>query len=368
MTAKVHLPLAEVRLSQSNINEGMKCLFLFKTSTLEKLQPRFTPAPLRRGTLIAEGMAAARLAHFDGETSLESLQAAGRIKMIAKHDEWMKEPAVAPHLNEEMEEQFEKQLEACKLIFDRALEYTQLHEGRYETLTLKNGTPLIEHEMSLELPGFKEFGGKLDWVCRDTETGDEWLWDDKSLKRLPGEEYYETQLQAPAYQHLLNERHGLHLTGTINYLIRAHVPAVPEMNSKKSKGQSKPGMSRKKISTDWPTYRQALLDNGLNVNDYLDVKNSLSPFQRIDRYYRTPKEVKAAWENVRLVAQLLLNQQASDQWPRNLNPFNCQGCWLKTYCLADLRGHDTDFLAKTEYMREGEAPFFPIDIVDEDGE
>lgn len=368
MTAKIHLPLTEVRLSQSNINEAMKCLYLFMNSTLEKLQPRFTPAPLRRGTLIAEGFAGARLAHFDGESSLDSLLDAGWMKMNAKHEEWMAEPAIKNHITDDLLLEMGKQLSESQKVFARALEFTGLHEGKWETLTLPDGTPLIEHEMSLELPGFKEFGGKLDWACVDTATDDRWLWDDKTQKKMSGEEYYETQLQAPAYQHLLNERHDLHITGTINYLVRAHVPKVPSMNKKKTKGQKAPGMSRGPCSTDWTTYRQALLDNGLNPNDYLDMKEKLSAFQRIDKYYRTPKEVAGAWETVRLVAQLLVRQEASNEWPRNLNPFNCNGCWLKTFCLADLRGHDTDFLSKTEYMREGEAPFFPVDIIGEDEE
>ncbi len=347
------------------IYEWLRCRFMFKVSTLEQLQPRFTPAPLRRGTLVATGLEIARRAQFAGETSLEFMQEAGFTAMGVKHDEWMEEEAIKPHLNEEMEEEFGKQLEAAKLIFARALEFLGLHEGKWETVALADGTPLIEHEMSVPMPGFKEFGGKLDWVVRNTDTGHLWLWDDKTQKRLAGEEYFETQLQAPAYQHLLKEKHGLELQGTINYLIRAHVPAVPTMNKTKTKGQSAPGMSRKKIATDWETYKAELLEYGLNPNDYQDVKHNLSPFQRIDCYFRTPKEVAAVWQTVKEVAQELA---ASEHYPRNLNPFNCMGCKFKSYCLADLRGHDTDFLAKTEYMREGEAPFFPIDLIGEDND
>jgi hypothetical protein len=90
------------------------------------------------------------------------------------------------------------------------------------------------------------------------------------------------------------------------------------------------------------------------MKDKLDAKI----MQRVDRYYRTKKEVEAVYVNCNGVADKINASNVTKTWPRNLNPFTCQGCRIRSYCLADLRGHDTEFLARTEYMREGEQPFY----------
>lgn len=361
MTAKT---VGELRFSQSIAASFQRCAYKFQLNELQGLLPRYTPAPLRRGTLVAIGMEAARRAHFEGETCLENLVGRGNVAMRLHHDEWLDQPHIKDHVTDDMREDFERQSMAAGLIFARGLEFIGLHEGRWETLADNNGLPYIEYEMSTELEGFAlGHGGKLDWLVREVETGHVWIWDDKTHKRLMGEEYYDTQRQANTYLRQLRDYHDVEVTGNIMFQMRAHVPEQPKMNTRKSKGQDAPGMSVAKCATDWKTYRQALLDNGLNPDDYQEMVHKLTPFDKIDRYYRTPKEVDRVWQDSLDVAENLLTVK---KFPRNLNPFNCNGCNMRSYCLADLRGHDTEFLAKTEYVRDGEPSFFPATFVEED--
>jgi hypothetical protein len=377
------IELSEYRLSQSGLTRWHACQWAFFVMELLQIQPRFTPAPLRRGTLVHAGFEAALRCEWWARriakkpASLSQLWVMGERAIRHAQDAWLSTDGIKPHLTAELRQAAQELCDDAVLIFRRSFEALGVHTGEWETVEDKNGLPLIEYKMTVPLPGFKEFGGTLDWVARDRE-GLLWLFDFKTHKQIKDAGYYDTRLQDNVYLDLLGSEYGIEIVGSIVYQVRAAVPQEPEMNKTKRKGESAPGMSRNKnIVTDWETYRKALLKNGLNPADYQDMREALQDrvFQRADRYYRTKKERKRVVLNVlRTVDQIREGQGhyiksggKESVYARNLNPFTCVSCKIRSYCLADLRGHDTDFLRRTEYMREGEQAFYSsVEFLEDD--
>lgn len=351
-------------LHQSNVTEWTRCKYRYRLTVIEGLQPRFAPAPLRRGTLVHAGMESALLAHFEGLTA-KAILSAGHRRIIDEQDKWLAQEYIAPHITPELLENAIEQCQFASHIFERAFKALGILEGEWETMTI-DGKPIIEWEMRIPFEGFEGFQGAIDWVARHVRTDNVWLVDFKTRKSMQGEGYDDAQIQAPVYQHLLRTLHGMNLCGTATYQIRAAIPEVPEVNKTKKKGEDRPSMSRSSLATDWPTYRQTLIDEHLDPADYEDIRAKLKPFDRWDYTFRSAMEVERVWRTVRSHGAAILDAEriaqelgVEDAYPRSLNAFNCMGCSMRNYCLADLRGQDTDFLARTEYMREGEAPALP---------
>ena len=130
------------------------------------------------------------------------------------------------------------------------------------------------------------------------------------------------------------------------------------MNSRKTKqpdGTMAIGMSRAAVTTDWATYRQALLDNDLDPDMYLDMKDKLpASFDVVSQYYRGPREAAEVWNTVLDTVDMMEAAHAQNKFPRNISPFTCRGCSHRSYCEADLQDEDLEVLRNTEYMREDE--------------
>ena len=373
--------LADVRVSQSTQGAWHGCKYRFKVVVLQGIRPRFTPAPLRRGTLVHAGFEAALRCQWwclkDGwwseheeERRLRRLINMGEHAIREKQDAWLAKPDIAPHISQELRDAADRLVDESCLIFRRSFEALGLHQGRWETLEDPSGQPLIEYNITVppESVGvderFEEVGGTIDWVSRD-EDGNVWLWDFKTGVQIQdAEDKYATQLQAGFYIALLWLVLKLELRGSINYQIRAAVPKQPKLNKPRKAGDKAP-MSKADCLTTWEVYREALVANDLNPADYQDMRAKLAAktWQRIDRYYRTKQEVQTVWTNVVETSQMMADTEG--QYPRNLNPFTCGFCKMREYCLADLRGHDTKFLRKTSYMVEGEAAFYPEVIIED---
>lgn len=367
-------------MSQSRASDA-RCLYKYKLIHVDKLVRRWTPGPMRRGTLVHAGLQfalwwdradlmAARGINGQRVRPPHSAEAWGEAAIRNAQAVWLDSDELRGHVTDEMRQGAVEQCDQAVAIFRRVWAF--LDVGRkWETVCLPDGTPLIEYQMRAPglIPGGHFVGaqGTLDWVARDLETGHIWLFDFKTQKALQSDDYHSIQLQAPLYQYLLMRDAGLKVAGTATLQIRAAIPAVPTMNKTKAKGQDKPGMSRAKCATTPEIYRQALLDNGLDPCDYADVIAELKPFDRISKYYRSREHVMQAVGDLQNMGALIGRAHDHGEWPRNANPFSCRGCSHREYCEAELNGEDTEEMANTLFMREGEIPYPAIEWED-DGE
>lgn len=242
-----------------------------------------------------------------------------------------------PEYMQELQQTYEESLEITK----RAIRNLELEKGRWETLVL-NGEPVIEYRIEVPLSGWKGFVGYIDWAAKDLHTGYKWLIDFKTKKVLHGEENEEINLQASVYQYLLMKK-GLELNGSASFQIRSEVPEIPE----KTKSGS---ISKALITTDWETYSAEVLRNNLSLENYIDVKNKLKPFDKFTTNYRSLIEIEKIWGEVLAIAEDM--RYTGLPIYRNINPVNCKSCAYHDLCFEELRGNDTQYIEQNFFTKE----------------
>lgn len=370
--------LSDQWISQSRATDWMRCPYRYQLVHVDRLVRRWTPAPMKRGTLVHAGLQyalwwdwvdarAARWVNNERIRPTASALAWGEAAIRHTQAVWLQSEAIAPHVTEDLLAGAERQVDEAILIFRRVWKFLGVEDGKWETVSIivdGRAVPLIEHKM--RAPGLMPGGwagaqGTLDWVARERGTGHIWLFDLKTSKVIHSADYHFIQTQLPLYQFLLM-RDGLNVVGTAQLQARAAVPQVPKLNKTRAKGQEAPGLSRSKIATDPQTYMQAILDNGLDPDDYRDVLSELRPFDTISFHYRSWEQVEKIVDTLQSHALNMAAAHEQNRFPRNAYPFGCQGCTHRTYCEADLLGEDTDILAETEYMREGEVPYPAVEF------
>lgn len=221
---------------------------------------------------------------------------------------------------------------------------------RYETVSLPNGTPIVELPFTMKLPPharsrFAGVHGTVDWVLRDLELRADFNADFKVRKAFTPPEAEEINLQQTLYQRLLTAN-GINTDGTIMFQIKAQSPREPEVL------KSGKGMSRAAIVSDWDTYQDALCKHGFDPEEYREdmvPKLNAVEWNRVEYTYRSPEEAKKLWEMVILpVAVEIGEAQNRDQ--RAWHFMACNGCWARSFCVAEVRGEDLDFLLETQYI------------------
>ncbi len=220
-------------------------------------------------------------------------------------------------------------------ITHRVIDSAGIADGRWETIEL-DGVPLIEHKLEVPIPGTDiPFIGIIDWCARDTDTGLVWLIDWKVRGNFNDEESESFDPQMALYQHML-KMHGIEVAGTCTYQIRNRELAVPKMLKNGT------AMSRGAIATDWPTYRQAVIDAGLYVCDYHDMEAKLKPFDRPVFVHRGADVCEGVWEQM---SEMSCAQAIAPltiwKW-RNLSSFSCPRCDFREPCIEGLAGREVD--------------------------
>lgn len=221
----------------------------------------------------------------------------------------------------------------------------------------------VEKDFRIEVAPGIIFVGKIDGMAREkTRPKVRWLVEHKTCKKMPGEEVriYDTQvLKYQAALRLLNEPD---VAGVIWDYLRTKLPTRPQLL--KSGGLSK----AKSIDTTREVYKREIEKHGLDVRGYMDILEDLD--SRRDQFYR---QVRLPIR--RDMGQVLLNEMvitanamreledvywgmASEGEPmeRLLHPFtrnltrDCSWCDYAPLCHAELRGEDTSYLLKHDYI------------------
>jgi hypothetical protein len=186
-------------------------------------------------------------------------------------------------------------------------------------------------------------------VVREKATGMLFLWDYKVRTQLQPEDDEEVNFQFAVYQRILRVDYGVNVVGSICAQVFNELPKEPKLNQNGS-------MARTDIKTDWPTYSAALVANGLDPNDYLDMKDKLNgkEFWRLSKAYRKPAELEAVWNEIVLPA---VKEMASTKTPmtRTMSAWNCKGCNFRNLCLEGMRGGDVDYIIANDYQPKQDA-------------
>lgn len=222
---------------------------------------------------------------------------------------------------------------------------------RWQILHLKN-KPLVEQKIWWPIRGITEvngvrFYGTPDLVAKDRKEGGNWVLDNKVRDRFtsPDEEMFDLQL--PTYQvGLALQTPSIPTTGSIKFQIRAAVEAQPKLNKDGS-------MSRARIGTTWDVYRDALIKAKLNPADYQDeMQQKLDmPFFHAERIFRNDYMIRQLWEKVTVpLTKKFLRAKTFVRVMTSWGGTGCPSCWAREFCLAELKGEDTDFLLQTAFI------------------
>lgn len=218
-------------------------------------------------------------------------------------------------------------------------------EDLLATFPFDRWNPLaVETEFSRPLlPGYR-FGGIIDLLAEDQQTGGIWLIDVKARAALAQPEQEQFDLQLAAYESVLHF-HGTPLLGSQILQVRRKPPAKPTRNKNGS-------MSRVHIATNWRTYKGSLIEWGLDPDDYDDMREKLADYEsfRHSLVFRPKDEAEAVFEEIVLPVANRIVGWDEDQMPVRHPNRDCIRCFAFPICSEALKGRDTSFIEETQFV------------------
>lgn len=270
----------------------------------------------------------------------------GAKAITAEVEAWAAEEAKrrGKHLMVEHEMQIRAIADEAPVIARRGVEHFEL--PKWEVATL-NGKPIFEMELMVPLPPWKGFRTIPDLVARERGTKPWYMIDWKSRGSFESDDAEEINLQFSTMQRVLHIRaKNINIVGSLLWQLRSQAPRLPQQN-KDGK------MSRAYLACDWPTYEAALKAAKLNPADYIEeMKPKLEKYEwfKTLRQHRSLEECEAIWDQIVVPVSARMAQDPQTIRRFVHQPFGCSGCWARNFCLAELRGDDTDFLLETDFM------------------
>ena len=321
-------------LSFSQISTYLRCRQGWRYVYQENLVPRMDARPLSLGSAVHIGLATALREYHCGQMPVED----GVRKGI---ESWREQELARGDLFEEEIEAIHQTAADAEQIAIRTLRKLPIDE--WETVTDLAGIPMIEYYFTIPLRGWGGFHGYIDWVGRHKPTGQIWLVDWKVRGVFQPYEAEEVNLQNATYQYAIFRILYKPPVGTITFQISNKPPVKPKLNKDGT-------MSRTLVKTDWETYKAALLEAGLNPDDYLDMAEKLSTveFFRSAKEYRTLDMVRRVWKEI-IEPTAREIRRSNKIVVRNFGHRTCNGCVYRQLCLAELSGEDVEYIKEIHY-------------------
>lgn len=252
--------------------------------------------------------------------------------------------------NQKEVDEWNETINTARGISKRTIRYLDVpNNWRTESITIDGKiVPLIEFSFEYPLVEDRNMIGRIDWVARNIKDGQIYLIDWKTRGKFTeafavgGENM---NLQMSIYQYVLNSL-GVDVFGTLTYQIKSTIPKQPD---KTLKGR----LSKSNITTDWETYRQAILDNGeLEDDPYYEEMRIKLQIADFDQWWlpvtviRSRKELESRWNTVKKIAKKMVE----DTDPAKYESQRCMYCPFFSICLGEDNGEDVEFIKVNEYM------------------
>lgn len=196
--------------------------------------------------------------------------------------------------------------------------------------------------------------GKIDGRA-ECSKGWEWLVEHKTCKKMPDEQTRQFDVQAVLYNAVLPMMGEKPVQGVVWDYVRTKLPAVPELL--KSGGLSKSA----KIDTLPEVYLREIKRHGLDPRGYQDILTTLET--KREAFYR---EIRLPFSKdfsnnilnhfimdcYRMVELEEEYAEDEDETIFTCNPSrDCSWCDFQTLCYAELRGDDTSYIMKHDYIK-----------------
>lgn len=313
-------------VSHSKIKLARKCLKAYSYKYLEKLARRVKSRPLIIGTLV--------------HSCIEM---------------YFREGYYLPAIQEWKQGEFRKMFAEEQALHADVVPLTKSLIRGYISNWKLSGYQMIwvEKDFRIEVyPGIF-LVGKIDGKCREGKRFT-WLVEHKTAKKMPGEEFRMFDTQVVLYDAVLQLLGEDPVTGVMWDYLRTKLPSKPELL--KSGGLSQ----ATKIDTTREVYLREIHKHGLDPRGYQPILEHLE--SKRDQFYRqvklpinqqTGQEVlqDLISTSLLLIALTQVKECGSgfDPFTRNLTR-DCSWCDYAPLCHAELRGEDTSYMRKHDYI------------------
>lgn len=320
-------------VSHSKIKLARRCLKAYEYRYLRKLQKRVKSRPLIVGSLV--------------HSCLE---------MYFRDGHYL--PAITEWQQGEFSKMFKEEQALHKDILPLA---KQLIRG-YISNWKQSGLEMVwvEKEFKVEVAPGILFNGKIDGKAREIgRPKSTWLVEHKTCKRMPGEEVRIFDTQVLLYQAALALIGEEPVTGVIWDYLRTKLPTRPELLKSGALSVAK------SIDTTREVYEREIKRHGLDMRGYTDILETLD--SKRDQFYRQVRlPIRADMGQV-LLQELIMTAYSMRSLEkeyrfdelvspsdvslctRNLTR-DCSWCDYAPLCHAELRGEDTSYLLKHDYI------------------
>ena len=202
----------------------------------------------------------------------------------------------------------------------------------------------VEFEFLWRIPGTPfVFTGRIDLIVKEKKTGFIWVVEHKTAKKVPGMNTKVTDFQSTLYV-MVARVMGYKSKGIIFNYLRTKPPTVPRV-------LVRGGLSKAQdVDTDYYTYLKTIVDNGLDPNDYLEVLVRLKT--EPNRFYVRHRIPKPGPMMKALFSEMVEAASRIKKFKKPLRSFLflCDTqCDYYSLCLAELQGHDVEYIIKNEY-------------------
>ena len=333
-------------VSVSQLQTFLSCRKKWAYGYIENLMPRVEREYLSIGKLCHKGMQTAMRAKWEWPSNDWGWWREQGIKAIK--EEWQSYLIETDFLDEELPEVDQLLVDAIS-VFSQA--FGEFEPWKYNVYTLKkNGSliPALELHFVVPCQPTKGLHGYIDAILEDKDTGFLWCTDYKFRKSLSPDEEEAFNIQNAVYTHACMKM-GIPVTGTMTWQHLNTPAADPQILKNGS-------ISRAKIKTTWEHYKQFLMDNGENPDNYEEEmvpKLADIEWYRPTYEYRNTETVEAVWKECVVPAargvRSAYNAKAVNF--RSMYPWNCKMCQFQSLCQGELRGYDASAIRLDEYTK-----------------
>jgi hypothetical protein len=194
--------------------------------------------------------------------------------------------------------------------------------------------------------------GFIDKIAVDPQ-GRRWIMDHKFMKSIPSADDRFSELQLLLYVWLYGmQRPDEKIDGVCWDYARSKPSTVPEVlkNGQLSK--------RKNLDCDPYTYLKTVRANNLNDADYVDMLELLEGkedtfFERVFLPLPGTEMIVEVVSDFLQTAAEIQAKREDGRCARSMSSWNCNSCDFRPLCEAEVRGLDSDYIRKSEYVERG---------------
>lgn len=307
---------------------------------------------LKKGILVHVGMAAALRRHFYvPKSSLEEYQDAAEHALRTEAATILDGANVTiiiegvAAVDEDWISKHHELVEESVMVVRNAVKEMILPD--WEVLIDRKGEPLIEWDFQYTSYGVP-IQGRLDAVLKRRSSGQVYVVDFKTFGEKPTT--WEDMIlgsQLPIYIAAVRQLTSHVPTMGMLWQIRANGPRKPKFNKDGSASRAK------NIITNWTTYKEALVEAGLDPADYQDMKEALEE-RRFNEptwaFYSDEMLNNVLWPFLRAAMEIQIAPSK-----RMVLGFPCKLCPFKQWCLAEVSGQDPEELVGELYVYKDRA-------------